>query len=134
MDSYSVIADLGQTLIQLLRRGLCPDIIKNEMQIGLCSPVERGDYALGLYFYYLKEDRENMDRNLITLSDSLRQYPSLPLKIGVMMTAYSKTGLADRALDEYKIMGRAIQILYDNNLLAVDLLQGQLKNQEQAIT
>jgi hypothetical protein len=134
MDSYSVIADLGQTLVDLLRGGLCPDIIKNEGQIGLCSPVDRGDYALGLHFYYLKEDRENMRMELMTLSDSVRQYPPMLLKVGLMITAYSKAGLSDRALDEYKIMGRALQVLFDHKQLTKNHLFGQLKFQEQDLS
>lgn len=133
MDAYTVIADLGQSLLELLRSHLCPHIIKNETQIGLCSPVDRGDYTLGLHFYYLKEDRENRRTDMITLSDAIRQYPPMLLKVGMMVTAYSKATLSDRALDEYKIMGRAIQVLFDHNLLSNDNLLGQLKVQEEAI-
>ncbi len=50
MGKYTVIADIGSSLVQLLRDNLCPDVIMSPDNIGLCSPADKGDMILGLIF------------------------------------------------------------------------------------
>ncbi len=134
MADYQSISLLSQSVINLLKKNLCPDIIKNENQIGACSPSDTGDYALGVYFYYLKEDHNNMSYDLIPVSDTLRVFPPVMLKVGMMITAYSQATISERANDEYKILGGAIQIFHDNRILDKSMLMGSLKEQKEKIS
>ena len=49
MGKFTVIADVGESLVRLLRENLCPEVILSPDSIGLCSPAERGDLILGLH-------------------------------------------------------------------------------------
>ena len=49
--SYTVISDVSDTLVNLLREQLVPEPIKKQVNIGLCSPADKGDFQLTLYLY-----------------------------------------------------------------------------------
>jgi hypothetical protein len=67
------------------------------------------------------------------LDSSMIQHPPLNVDLFYMLTAYSEvTGggeIEDRnreALEEHTILGRAMQIIYDNSVLRGSALQGSL--------
>ena len=42
MGKYTIIADTGQKLVELLQREMVPDVVKNVNEIGLRSPEDHG--------------------------------------------------------------------------------------------
>lgn len=128
MASYTAISDVGLSLVNLLQEKLVPEPIDNKEKIALCSPADKGDLKLTLYLYNIEEGGEYRKNDMIKLPSGDLKYPPSSFSLYYLMTAYSSGDLKNRAIDEHKILGRAIQVLSDNSILKGDLLKGNLKD------
>ncbi|KAB2951939.1 DUF4255 domain-containing protein [Heliorestis acidaminivorans] len=128
MDSYELLADVSRTLLELLRKKMTPEPVAKEEQIGLCPPNDSGNYILGLHMYNIEEKKNLGSQRLLNVRPGLQQDPPTPFLLYYMLTVYSKTEQANRAIDEQRILGRAIQVLNDNSKLSSSDLLGSLQN------
>jgi hypothetical protein len=127
------IADVGMSLVQLLRDSLVPEPINKFEKIGLCSPSEKGDFQLTLYLYNIEESSEFRVTQMIDLPDGSQQYPPKVFYLNYLITAYSTADIKSKALDEHKIIGKAIQMFHDNPVLLKSQLSGSLQESDQQI-
>lgn len=126
IGDYSVIADVGQTLIGLLRDKMTPEPIPQPELIGMASPADKGDLALSLYLYSIKENGESRRTSMVDKGGGNLQYPPLSLDLFYLLTAHSNADPQFRVLDEQRIMGKALQVLYDHSILRGANLKGAL--------
>lgn len=112
-------------MLALLRKEMTPEPISQPELIGLCSPAQPGDLALALFLY---EIRESQERQHAMISEGLEQlrYPPMTVNLSYMLTAHSPAEQHTRMQDEHRILGRAMQVLYDNAILRGEQLQGSL--------
>lgn len=122
MGKYTVIADVGEALVRLLRETLCPEVILNPDAIGLYAPAEKGDAILGLHLYDVRENQELRASEMVDLGPGQQRYPGTYLTLSYMLTAYSKADEKHRAGEDQRILGRVIQTMGDNAVLSVDTL------------
>jgi hypothetical protein len=132
MGGYTVIADLGASLLRLLRDHLTPDPVPRPDLIGMASPRDAGDLALSLFLFNVKENGEARRTGMVDRGGVL-QYPPQALDFYFMMTAHSNADRLTRSLDEHRILGRAMQVLYDNAVLSGPYLEGTLAEGSGAI-
>lgn len=123
---YTVIADVGHSLVKLLREHLCPHPISQQEHVGLASPEDKGDLSLCLYLYNVAEDGEARQPGLVRRGLANQQFPPLMLKLSYLLVPYSAAELQSRALDEQLILGKALQVVYDNAILRGSALHGSL--------
>lgn len=121
MAGYTIIADVGNTLVKILRENMVPDVIANADAIGLCSPADKGDFVLGLYLYDVKESEEVFDSGMRMAGKNEQRYPSKYLNLFYMLTAYSMSDVKFRSAEEQRILGRVIQVLMDHGNLDGEL-------------
>jgi hypothetical protein len=117
IGDYTVIADVGASLLKLLREQMTPDPIPQPELIGLASPVDKGDYYLSLFLYSVIENGDNRRTQMVSRSAGEIQYPPLAVDLHYLLTVQSPAELQTRSLDEHRILGRAMQVLYDNSVL-----------------
>ncbi len=122
MSNYSIISDVGSGLVKLLRNQMVPEIILNSDAIGLCSPEDKGDLSLGIYLYDVKESEEMMGRGMAGTVGDLQKSPSQYLNLYYMLTAYSSSDIKFRAAEEHRILGKVIQVLWDNPVMGAEYL------------
>ncbi len=127
----SIIADLSETLVSLLREGFRGVIPNPEEAIVLSSPGDLGpgeSPRLCLFLYDVKENAAL--RNATLPEDRLR--PPLALDLYFMLTAYAPARLADRTaatLEEYRLLGRAMAIFHEHLILRDPHLRGAIAGQ-----
>lgn len=126
MADYTVIADVSRTLIQLFRDHLVPEPVLQPELIGLASPADKGDLVLSLFLYNIEENGLNRQAFMTPRGNNGLQHPPLAVDLHYLITAHSNAEVATRALDEHSILGRAVQVLYDNATLKGSVLQGSL--------
>ncbi|MFB9755808.1 DUF4255 domain-containing protein [Paenibacillus hodogayensis] len=126
MGDYSVIADVSASLVKLLREQMTPDPIPQPELIGLGTPVDKGDFYLSLFLYSVRESGDNRKTQMIARGTGEIQYPPLAVDLHYMVTVQSPAELQTRALDEQRILGRAMQVLYDHSVLRGSSLVGTL--------
>lgn len=123
MGSYSMIAEVGNSIVRLLRDNLVPEVIANPDAIGLCEPQERGDYIVGIYLYDVRECDDVRATSMVNVGMARQKYPPMYVTLSYMITAYSNGDVKYRSGEEQKILGRVMQVLYDNALLDSNTLE-----------
>ena len=113
MAGYSVIADVGNAIVRLLREHMVPDVVMSADSIGVYTPDDKGDFSLGVYLYDIRESKEVRESGMIDEGFHRQKYPSAFLELYYMVTAYSNGDVKFRSLEEHKILGRAAQTLMD---------------------
>ena len=134
MSNENVIADVGETLIWLLRENMS-DLIPTE-SIALLSPSDEvgQDIRLSLRMYHIVENPYMRNQILSNISPTELQYPPLVLDLYYLLTSHSSNpNLTDRTLEEHKILGKAMRVFYDNAILSGSILQGGLSGSDEEL-
>ncbi len=132
MSDYTAIADVGETLVELLR-GNMQDLIPAD-SIALVSPGEiegKDNIRLSLFLYQVNENAHLKNREMENRGASRLRAPPLALDLYYMLTSYPSPGIQDRTErtgEEHSILGRAMQVLHDNSVLAGSVLRGSLSS------
>ncbi len=133
MGNYTVIADVSRSILELLKKNLVPEPIKKAENIGVCAPNDRGTHILGIYLYDIDENPESRSMERVILDKEHYKDPPMSLNLYYMLFAYSDTDLNTRAIDEQRILGKAIQKLNEDAQIAKEYLMGTLKENEELI-
>ncbi|WP_317891276.1 DUF4255 domain-containing protein [Paenibacillus oceani] len=133
IGEYSVIADVSASLIKLLRERMTPDPIPQPELIGLCSPVDKGDFYLSLFLYSVRESGDSRKTQMVSRGTGEIQFPPMTVDLHYLMTVHSPAELQSRALDEQRILGRAMQVLYDHSVLRGPALVGTLAERNEEV-
>lgn len=127
MGSYAVIAETSEVLVDLLRERIqertdAIDVDRN--RIVLTSPNdidEDSDVRLSVYLYTIgKNDVLNTSAREYNPEEEIARDPPLALDLHYLVTAYpSRTGgnLTQETIDQYRLLGLAIQTLNDNSIV-----------------
>ena len=130
MGDHMAIVEVGNMLVQLLKEEMVPEVISGSHGIGLCSPADKGDYALGIHLYDIRECEEIRTNGMQNTGPDRQQFPPMFISLYYMMTAYSDSDLKFRAAEEQRILGRVMQILYDHPTVPARLLPGRSSGPE----
>jgi hypothetical protein len=136
MSDYSVIAYIGQTIVELLRDKM-HDLIPREQSIVLASPgeiEENDDVRLSLFLYQVLENVDLKNQQMQIKDYETLTFPPIALDLYYMLTSYkssSQSDLTDKTIEEHKILGKAIQILNDNSTLTGLVLRGGLEQNKE---
>ena len=118
MADFSIISDVSNEILKLLREHLCPELIPSPESIALASPTDKNaDFQLGLYLYDIQELREYQSLDTIRLRGNQMQYPPKPLNLFFALYINTKSQLMSNAENEQRILGRVIQVLMDHAIL-----------------
>lgn len=133
MGRYTVISEITESLINVLREDLVPEPVRKKDLIAACSPGDKADIKIGLHLYDVQENGEFVNRDRIQRSSNKLQYPPMSLTLYYMLTAYSNADPRDRGIDAQRALGRCIQSLYDKAILPPDKLVGSLSDYNESI-
>ncbi|MBR5509413.1 MAG: DUF4255 domain-containing protein [Lachnospiraceae bacterium] len=118
MADFSIISEVSNEILKLLRENLCPELIPSPESIALASPTDKNaDFQLGLYLYDIQELREYQSLDTIRMRGNQMQYPPKPLNLFFALYINTKSQLMSNAENEQRILGRVIQVLMDNAIL-----------------
>lgn len=127
---FGVIADVSATLQTVLTNGLAPLGSVAEVH-DLQGNISTLPARLTLFLYETSEDPSARNRPRvrdIPPPDITIRKPHMALVLRYLLTPWSGDRLTD-----HRILGRAMQVLYDNAILAGAVLQGGLAGTDQAI-
>ena len=135
MAEYSIISDISNSLLKLLRDYICPEPVQSPESIKLISPSDKNaDYQVGLHLYDIKEFSEY--RTSVPTRDVHNQkiYPPKPLTLSYMLFLNGKAQIAAGAEAEQRIIGRATQILMDHPFIDIAEAHASLEQSEDDAT
>ncbi len=131
MGDYNAIYEAGQSLVELFKREITPLPISTPERVGLCIPHEPGDFQLTVWIYNIEEHNDtgiNSGFIIDPINPQLERYASMQLRCHALISAHSKAPIQTRLADEYKIIGRALQVIWDTPIIPVNRLEGSLAN------
>ncbi len=134
MADYTIISDVSNYILNVLRKKMCPEPIPSPNNIEVSSPASQDvDYILGLYLYDIKEDDTVAPPPTVRRGKLQLQPPPKPYSLYYMVFINSggQAGLKDK--DFQKIIGKCAQIVSDNNSVLPNQLQNWLDTQEPPI-
>ncbi|MDQ2085362.1 DUF4255 domain-containing protein [Herbivorax sp. ANBcel31] len=117
MARYFALSEVGNSIINLLRDNMCPELIQNRDMILLCSPFDKNDFVLSLHLYDIQENGSFRNVNMINLDNERQQYPSISLTLYYMISVNIGRDIKSKAVDEQRILGRTMQILHDSPVI-----------------
>lgn len=129
MGDSNTIYEAGQSLVEVLKRGMTPQPIASQELIGLCSPHEPEDFQLTVWIYNIETANENGINQGFSPdpeNSEVERYAPMPMRFQALVTAHSKAPAQTRLSDEYRIIGRAIQLIYDTPQIEKEMLKGSL--------
>lgn len=134
MADYTIISDVSQHMVHLLREKMCPEPIPSPNNITASSPSEQDvDYILGLYLYDIREEGEVSVPPLVGTGRTRLRRPSRPYSLYYMLFLNGSSQMGLKAADTQKILGRAAQIISDGDSIRPNQLQPWLENEEPPI-
>lgn len=132
MSDFTVIGDVGDTLKKLLDddpwTGITP-----KPEISFKSPEEIKDEGgnsnkVSLFLYQILENPHLRNQEPLRVDDTRLSTPPLVLDLSYLVTPYSN----DKPQEKY-ILGKVMQIFYDNAILSGTVLQGALAGSDEEI-
>jgi len=136
LGDYNAIYEAGQSLVELFKREMTPMPVSSLEGIGLCTPHEPEDYQLTVWIYNIEEHNDtsiNSGFAIDSANSNQERYVPMQLRCHALLSAHSKAPTQTRLTDEYRIIGRALQIVRDNPIIPADKLTGSLANDGTAI-
>ncbi len=121
MAEFSIIADVSNAILKLLRESLCPEPVQVPEAVLLTTPSDKNsDFQLGIFLYDVKDFSEYRS-STPTRSKNTLQMPDRPLALSYMLFLNSKAQMAIGAETEQRILGRSLQTLMDNPQINISL-------------
>ncbi|WP_018212977.1 DUF4255 domain-containing protein [Desulfitobacterium hafniense] len=136
MGDYNAIYEAGQSVVELLKKEMTPMPINNPEAIGLGTPQEPEDYQLTLWIYTIEEyNNSGIHAGFIVdpHNDQQERFAPLQLRCHALLSAHSKAPVSTRLTDEYRIIGRALQVIRDHPSIPAHSLVGSLAGEGAAI-
>lgn len=133
MGKYTIIADIGKTLVNLFRDTMVPQPIKKPEQIGVCSPKERGSFSLGIHQYDIVQEN-GLRNDPIHLPDGSLQNPPVNYELFYIISVSSKAEASTKAIDEQRIFGRLLQVINDNQVIPQKYMPEVLRMSDEEIS
>jgi Pvc16 N-terminal domain len=135
MPNDSSIADVGETIISLLRSEMGESA---PGQIALMSPVDVGDQEISItvFLYSIVETPSLRNEPPVNSKASEFQIPPLSLDLYYMLTCYGSeriSDLSERTLQARELLGQAMRVLYDFGIIGGSLLQGDLAGTDEEL-
>ncbi|MDE7323223.1 MAG: DUF4255 domain-containing protein [Lachnospiraceae bacterium] len=128
MGKYTMIADTGKRLVEMLQQALCPGLIRNTDEIGLRSPEDKGDVSLGVFLYDIRQSEEVFQQSNVVVQEqdlvTRISRPPVYLSLYYMITPYTKGDVMYRLYQEEQVLGRIIQLFYDNPVFFLEETEG----------
>lgn len=108
-----------EKIVGILRGALCPDLITSGDSIGVCTPSEKGDFALGVNCLDIQPSADMPSTGLSPLGNSVAAFPDCHADTYLLITSYSTADIKYRAAADINIIGHVCRVLADTPLLTV---------------
>ncbi|MFR0870865.1 MAG: Pvc16 family protein [Oscillospiraceae bacterium] len=136
MTEYTAIYEAGESLAALLRSELTPEPVAKKEHIGLCEPQSPEDFQLTIWIYNIETVKDSGTRTGFQPDPddpSQERFAPMQMKLHALISAHSKAPAIQKCADEYRILGRAMQVVRDVPSIPPEHLVGSLAEQTEPV-
>lgn len=138
MADFRAIADIGKTLVELLKDNMQNiEGMNDNYSIVLASPGEIGNknVRISIFLYQVVENTFLKNEKMQIVDLNTQRFPPIALDLYYMITSHiTSSDLDDEAIRQaYENLGRIIQILNDNSTLTGSMLKESLAGNSEEI-
>lgn len=137
MTDYTAIYEAAESIAELLRSEMSPEPVAKKEQIGVCEPQSPEDYQLTVWIYNIEEQKDSGPMTGYVPDPEnplIERFAPMRLRLQLLISAHSKAPAIQKYADEYRIIGRALQVLRDNPSIPPEYLKGTLADQNDPVT
>lgn len=110
----SGISETGKCILELFRKRLCPEFVRDEDLILLTSPWEEADYRVGIYLYDI-QDHSVMTTAEIPVSDTLRRFPPKAVELSYLVFCNETHRFGGVQREQIQtVLSEIVRTVYDN--------------------
>lgn len=114
-DSEILLTD--NALLDLLKKNLCPEYVRDREAVLLTSPWGEGDFRVGVYLYDI-QDHSVMSTESSYISDEERSFPPKAVELSYMIFCNEKHRFGGVQREQvHAVLNEIIRLVYDNPLL-----------------
>ncbi len=118
MADFTIVSDVSNEVLKLLREQICPELIQSPESVALAAPTDKNaDFQLGVYLYDIQELREYPQVDMVRLTGNRAQYPPKLLTLHYVLYINSRSQMMSTPENEQRILGRSAQVLADHAVL-----------------
>ncbi|MCP4216789.1 MAG: DUF4255 domain-containing protein [bacterium] len=124
MSEYTVLQDIGTSLRHLMETNIDASIVA-PANIELESPNNAGDETvrrLSLFLFQIAENPHLINREMQSVNHTTLKPPPITVDLYYLITPFAQS-----RSEEHRILGRVMQIFYDNAILRAPILRGDLE-------
>ena len=136
MTDYTAIYETGEAIAELLRSEMCPEPVEKQEHIGVCEPQSPEDYRITVWIYNIEEQKDSGPvTGYIPDPDNplLERFAPMRLRLHILVSAHSKAPAIQKYADEYRLIGKAMQLLRDTPSIPPRFLKGSVADQSEPI-
>ena len=131
MSDFKVIGDIGETFKNLLEDDIhWTDITKPEITLKSPKEINTGENIniISIFLYQIVENTYLKNEELQKIDTTILHYPPMAVDLLYLITPYG----SDPTQEQY-MLGKVMQILFDNAVLTGSVLQKSLKGTDDEI-
>lgn len=138
MTNFLAIADVGNTLVELIRDNIQIPIARDSIALMSPAEVENGENSirLTLYLYQIAENMHLRNLEIQQADPSKLNNEPLVLDLFYMLTSHPVSTIQDRTertMDEQRVLCRAMQVLHDNKILKGTVMKDNLSDEDEPL-
>ncbi|MDE6923679.1 MAG: DUF4255 domain-containing protein [Acetatifactor sp.] len=113
----SEILQTGKCLLEMLRRELCPEFVRDRDLIMFASPWEEADYRVGVYLYDI-QDHSAMITAEVTLTEEERRFPPKAVELFYLVFCNETHRFGGIQREQIQaVINEVVRAVYDNPVL-----------------
>ena len=125
MSHYTVLSAVNTVLRDILWEafqvdGTITQFVSNKNEIGFMNPTQTailGAHQLSLWLYQIAENEYLRNESPIRTGTNGEQFPPLALNLFFLVTPFAGNNTPGTELNNYLLLGKTMQVLYDNAIL-----------------
>ncbi len=136
MTDYTAIYEAAESLCALLRSELTPEPVAKKENIGLCEPQSPEDFQLTVWIYnveMIKDSGVHTGYQPDPDNPGEERFAPMQIKLHALVSAHSKAPALQKFADEYRILGKALQVVRDCPSIPTEHLVGTLCEQTEPV-
>lgn len=115
LDSEILLAE--NSLMELLKKNLCPRYVRDREAVLLAPPWEEGDFRVGIYLYDI-QDYSIAAAEGRGISDEERRFPPKAVELSYMIFCNEKHRFGGVQREQaHVVLNEIIRLVYDNPLM-----------------